>query len=1521
MFFNKLRRTVLILFVITPCAMLNGQSVVFDRLTVDDGLSQSSIFAIVQDSLGFMWFGTEDGLNRYDGYEFMVFRPDAHTNSVSDNYITVLTVDHQGYVWIGTNNNGICKFDPLTGRFEYFIYDPAEASSPSEIHVRSIAVDSQGIVWAGTLGDGLYRIVSSSGEVRHFTHNPDDHKSIPSNKIETLYLDSENILWIGLPGKGLARLNPEEDTFIHYPVSKNSSKAISNGHIHDFTEDGYGNLWIATERGVNIFDRRKETFTQLKHDPTCNSLASNIVHSLLYDDNGNIWIGTNGGGLDKYIISERKFIHHRYSEYDPFSLVNNRVWSLFQDRTGIIWAGTNGGICKFNEGNRQFSHVKPIPGNPVSLSGSRVRCFAEESDSIIWVGTWDGGLNRFNRLNNSAVQFKNKPGDASSLPSDIVKALLIDTQNRLWVGTQSGLCRFERRKRSFVQFDLDKSNPDSYQGGGVRALIEDDKGRIWIGSENNGVEVLANGKFRRNKCLPEDESSLSSNQIRSLMAGSNGMIWVGTANGLNRINPRTKSIRRLIGDYPDADFLKNSHISSLLEDKEGHIWIATMGRGLFKFHPKTGEFKQYNRHQGLANDVIYGVLPDEAGMLWLSTNKGISRFDPKNEVFYNVPLSKGLQSYEYNGGAYHKGKSGYLYFGGINGFNYFLPENIKNDTHPPNPVITAFQNLSLPSEIMSSETDGLHSQYCSFIDTTLRLSYKDRVLQFEFSALHFYNTDNNSYAYRLTGFNNDWIYSGHRRYATFTNLPSGSYTLELKAANFDGVWSEESFKLPLIITPPIYDTLIFRIFFVCVIVFSILGLHKYRVRSLNRRRGELQKLVELRTEELDRKAGELETRVIDRTKELEETNQKLIEEITDKVRVSDELDTTEKRYRFVFDAAIDGFLLMDRDIFIDCNQSVLDQFSCDRDDLIGRTPYFFSPDIQPDGTNSKEKALKFIDEALAGKPQSFEWIHNKKSGEFFNAEINLKRIEINEEFFLFAIVRDITARRKSENALRESERKYRLVVDNSLEGIYITQNHVLKFCNQKFAEMFGFSNPVEALGTNLKNMVSSGSWDIVDQKVKDRESGKTQVEHYYFTAKRKDGFEFEVETLGSAIDYEGKPAIHGVMRDVSEQRSLEQQLRQSQKMEDVGRLAGGIAHDFNNMLTAIIGHNDLAKMDLSEDDPLMEYLEEIGKGAARAADLTRKLLAFSRQQTLSPKVATMNDIITDIYKMLRRIIGEHIQLYTLPSEEDWLVEIDPGQMEHSLVNLAINARDAMPEGGKLRIEVRNSAIEHPQKAVLDDIKPNDYVVLSVSDTGTGMPEEISSKIFEPFFTTKPEGRGTGLGLSTVYGIVKQSGGYIQVESKVGKGTTFNIFVPRQLEKAKSLLARKRKYELPRGDETVLLVEDDSSLRDTAVKILQRQGYQVIEAKSGVDAMLICKGMEKPVDLVITDVVMPVMGGIEMASELQKLWNGVKILFMSGYSDDHLFHESVYKGEIEYLPKPFDPLSLTRKIREVLDKPS
>jgi PAS domain S-box-containing protein len=535
-------------------------------------------------------------------------------------------------------------------------------------------------------------------------------------------------------------------------------------------------------------------------------------------------------------------------------------------------------------------------------------------------------------------------------------------------------------------------------------------------------------------------------------------------------------------------------------------------------------------------------------------------------------------------------------------------------------------------------------------------------------------------------------------------------------------------------------------------------------------------------------------------------------------------------------------------------------------------------------------------------------------------EIRTFPIETAEGKVVLGAVRDITHRKRAEQALRESEESSRAIIETAPDGIYIVADtgQIIEV-NEAACRQLEHSRE-HLLRSQLSDIVAPRVADKTVRRLREKVTGTFETAHI-----RADGTEVPLELSACHFSFRGQAARLGIARDTTERKraekeraSLQEQLQQAQKLESIGRLAGGVAHDFNNLLTVINGYSDLLLNQLDEEDPLREHVDEIFKAGTRAVGLTRQLLAFSRKQVVEPKPLDLNAVVAESTNMLRRLLGEDIELVAELDPSLGMVMADPGQVHQVLMNLAVNARDAMPGGGRLVIKTANTEMDKLAAAGRPETMPGPCVMLAVSDTGVGIETEIQGSIFDPFFTTKGEGEGTGLGLSTVYGVVQQCGGTISLSSEPGQGATFKIYLPRIVVPAGSMEVTAPSARGLRGSETVLVVEDQEAVRKLAVQSLKNYGYRILEAAQGGEALLIAEGHSGPIDLMLTDVVMPFMTGKELAERLRPLRPHMRVLYMSGYAADHVSGRDTLEPGALYIAKPFAPGALAAKVREALE---
>lgn len=632
-----------------------------------------------------------------------------------------------------------------------------------------------------------------------------------------------------------------------------------------------------------------------------------------------------------------------------------------------------------------------------------------------------------------------------------------------------------------------------------------------------------------------------------------------------------------------------------------------------------------------------------------------------------------------------------------------------------------------------------------------------------------------------------------------------------------------------------------------------------------------------------------------------------LRDITQRVQAEEALRKSEKEYRNLVDNALVGVYKtnLNGDVLY-ANEALAQIFEFETQQE------FIAAGVTTRYANSEDR-IAFIEKL-------------KQTGRIESVELDLiTRTGIPRQVLLSAVLEgeviegiivDITERKRAEDALRENEEKYRTLFENAPIGLGVAdfEGNLLTF-NKAMLEPGGYA-PEDI--TNLGNVARLYCDPAERGEVLEIIQNHGAVRQYETQFKRKDGTCYDAILSLIPTTMDGKPCFQAMVQDITERKQLEEQYYQAQKMEAIGQLTGGVAHDFNNLLTAINGFAELLQMRLPPDDPLQEMVDKILGSGQRAADLVSQLLAFSRKQLVEPQMLNLNEVVANIDKMLQRIIGENIQIQTHLASNAWLVKIDPTQIEQIILNLAVNARDAMPEGGRLTIETANVILDENYVASHLEAQPGEHVLLAVSDTGVGMSREMQSRIFEPFFTTKSEGHGTGLGLATVYGIVKQNGGNIWVYSEEGQGTTFKIYLPRAKEPVRPRYRLDSEIEVATGTETILLVEDDATVRELARRVLQMQGYTLLEAQDAQEALHLSTRYTGPLHLLVTDVIMPGISGKVLADQLRQTYPEIKILFMSGYTNNAIAHHGVLDSDVVFLQKPFGPVALARKVRQVLD---
>ena len=840
------------------------QKIRFDRISLEQGLSQGTINAILQDRQGFMWFGTEDGLNRFDGYSFTTYKHDsADPASLSHSFIWDVVEDRKGMLWVGTNGGGLNRWDPTSFEFTRFPHDPDDPNTPSLDRVRVLLPAGDETLYIGTDGGGLDRFDPATDTWSHYRHEPEDPGSLSHDRIRSVLEDRGGNLWVGTYGGGLNRLDPVTGRFEHYRHDADDATSLSDDKVYSLYEDGDGIVWVGTYTGgLNRLERASGGFTRFDHDPDDpRSLGAGRIRSIYQDRTGVLWVGTDSG-LFEWVGDRDGFVGHPHRSSDARSLSDDKVTAIYEDRGGVLWVGTKGdGLNKRNPSTTFFDLTKKDPTIPTSLNNDVVAAIqSDPSHDLVWIGTFGGGLNRLDRGGATCEYYTHDPGDPHSLGDDRVMSLLLDRQGILWIGTyDGGLDRFDPGTGRFTHYTHDPSDPDSISANSVMALYEDRSGRLWIGTFEGGLNRLDpdDDRFVRYRHDPENPRSLGSNTVTSFFEDAAGVLWIGTdGGGLNRLESDSDTFRRYNHEPNDATSLSSDVVWSIHEDHDGTLWIGTQGGGLNRWESADRKadrpvFTRYTERDGLPNNLVYGILSDDDGHLWISTNKGLAKFDPQTEIFKNYDTTHGLQSNEFNFGAYHRGANGEMFFGGIKGLNFFDPSVVRDNEHVPPVVLTSFLKLNQRVDLEQplSQTEEI------------TLGYKDYVVSFEFAALDYAAPEKNNYAYKLEGFDGDWIELGTTRRATYTNLDAGDYVLRVKGSNNDGVWNEQAVALGVHVLPPPWKTWWAYSLYGMALIGAVLSYTRAQAQKLRREAEysrKLEKDVQARTQELAQRNDDLQ---------------------------------------------------------------------------------------------------------------------------------------------------------------------------------------------------------------------------------------------------------------------------------------------------------------------------------------------------------------------------------------------------------------------------------------------------------------------------------------------------------------------------------------------------------------------------------------------------------------------------------------------------------------------------------------
>jgi ligand-binding sensor domain-containing protein/signal transduction histidine kinase len=849
----------------------HAQQYIFSHYSVNDGLSQSVIKCIFQDSKGYIWFGAQQGLNRFNGYSFDNYlNSPADSNSISDNWIYSITEDKEGDIWIGTRN-GLNKYDQKTGHFKQFLHNISDNNSISSNYIYGLSLDAQGNILANTAS--ALNIINPKTLVVEKYANPITISKEISDEGRPILQTKDGNIWIAT-AEGLCCFNGNEK---YFPASDTISKlkSLSNNNITALTEDSEGNLWIGSQAGLNRMDLKTFVVSKYFLDPKrTESSNSNFIRSVKIDGNGKLWIGTNGGGLFRLSLSSDfkilEQINFEASNQTVGNLSQNIVLSLFIDKTDLLWIGTLNGIDKIDLKKRKFNlYRRSNDFNSVDLLDNVIASVFKDKKNNIWIGNWGSGLNILDRSTNKVQHYTSQSKGNSYISNNFIHVIYQDSKNRIWIGTRDKINLFDEANKRFLTlnqyFGSDKL-PD-FQNIRVNNIFEDSFGFFWIATQNGLYKLDIENQQFEIFLQGAGNLNVSSNLIYRIIEDSTRNLWIGTTQGLDKYIRNEKRFVHYQRSQNSANTLCSNFIVSLCKDFEHNIWIGTTS-GLNKFVTKDSTFLYFSKNNGLPSNVVYEIQEDKNKNLWFATVEGLCVYYSKKNAFRTFEIEDGVQGKEFNTASF-KASDGELFFGGMHGLNYFYPDSVKDNDFIPPVVITNIEKLNSRGKyILSPE---------SF--ENLNLSYRDYTFTIEFAALDFTSPLNNRYAYKMEGVADEWIELGNRRNMSFSNLPAGEYVFHVKGSNSDGVWNEKTTSININIIPPIWKSKWAIALYLIMIIIAIFLYVRYRERKLKYEQKILEEKVASRTKELALQKEKIESAYIN-VKQLSEIGQKITENLT-----------------------------------------------------------------------------------------------------------------------------------------------------------------------------------------------------------------------------------------------------------------------------------------------------------------------------------------------------------------------------------------------------------------------------------------------------------------------------------------------------------------------------------------------------------------------------------------------------------------------------------------------------------------
>ena len=1345
----------------------------FRRLTPADGLPTEQVLRIFEDSRGFLWFGTSDGLARYDSHEFRVFRPDPKDpHSLGNGNVSDIREDAQGNLWIATQG-GLDCWQRNTEQFSHFRHETNHPASLSSDKTWCLWLDPDGSLWVGTAGAGLNHFDPRSGKCERFGGQLDGREGLKDATIECLFRDRQGVLWVGTVEGGLNQFDPKTGRFRAYEHDPADPRSLSHNHVSAIVEDAQGYLWVGTYDGVSRLDPERRFFARFGADvDDPGALQSRTVGALMVDREGRVWVGTDGGGLSRFNPATRKFIHYHYSKYAERTLASEVVRTLLQDRSGDLWIGHfPAGASHADRLTAPFRTFRPVPGETNTLSDEHVLSFLEDPAGDLWVGTDKGGLNQWRETTGRWTHYQHDPHAARSLGAKAVLALLRDYRGRLWVGTWGGgLNLLEPDTGTFHRYLPEPNRGNSLGSDVVISLVEDPQRQLWAATWGAGVYryVPEEDGFVRYRHDPADPRSLNSDHVSSLLVTRKGTLWVGTTEGLARWVPATQNWDRFQHQLGKPATLSNNDVIDLLEDREGAIWVSTGGGGLNRLDPQTATCENFQTAAGLPSEVLRGIVEDDDGMLWIGSNQGLARFDPRTRKIRVFDEHDGLPGRQFSSNGRLRLRSGELVFGTTQGFVKFDPRALRTNTNPPPVVLTGFEVFSQPM------LPGLPaSPLRQSITETRRLEIPARlsVLSFQFAALNYRSSTRNQYRFMLEGFDESWRKPGPERRATYTNLDPGRYRLRVKAANGDGVWNEAGVNLELVIVPPWWRTWWCRGAAVLGLIGGAAmtgwGISAHRTRD------------RLREAEFARRAAQ------------------------EREQAEKAVRQSEERFRLIMESSTDLVAVLDLEGRRLYNSPSYRNLLGDPNRLRGSLSF---TEIHAEDRDRVQKSFRETVRTGVGQRLEYRLVDQAGQVRHLESQGSVMRDEHGRVSKVLVVSRDVTERQRAQEALRESERKYRELVEHANSIILRwTRDGRIIYLNEFGQRFLGYTQAEirgrQVFDTLVPETETSGRQlpSLIDQICANPAAFEQNVNE---NVRRNGERVWICWTNKVVLDAQGQVAeILSIGLDITARKRIEEELRETQanlerrvaertaelaaakdRAEAADRLKSAflatMSHELRTPLNSIIGFTGILIQGLAGPlNPEQRKQLEMVRGSARhLLALINDVLDISKieagQLVVAREPVDLRASLEKVAAVVKPMADKKgLALRVRLAPEIRAVQSDPRRVEQVLLNLLNNAVK-FTERGEITLAAETVSGVVGEPAALR---------ISVADTGIGIKPEDLATLFQPFRQIDSglsrSHEGTGLGLAICRRLAELMGGKIHAESEWGKGSTFSFTLP------------------------------------------------------------------------------------------------------------------------------------------------